>query len=232
MVKKHLFRLAAPKTWLVPRKMIRFIVRPLPGKHPFDLGIPLSILLRKMLGLANTTKEIRYLLNNKVVLVDGRRVKDRHYQVGLMDVLSIPDIGKNYRILINRQNQIYVREIDEKEAKYKLCKIVGKTAIKGGQIQLNLHDAKNVITKEKFSVGDTVIFEFDKGITGRLELKEGNLAYLVSGKHVGSYGGIVRIVKTKRRKDEIIIKRDSTEIRTAKRYAFVVGDEKPRISLD
>jgi len=232
MVKKHLMRLAAPKTWSVPRKVIKFIVRPKPGAHSFGSGIPISIILKEMLGLAKTTKEVKYLLSNKVVLVDGQRAKDRHYQLGLMDVLGIPDIGKNYRILLSRQNKIYLKEIDEKEAKYKLCKIVGKTAIKGNQMQLNLHDAKNVITKDKFSVGDTIVFEFGKGITARLEFKEGNLAYLVSGKHVGSHGRIVKIVETKRRRDEIVIKTDSIEMRTAKRYAFVVGDEKPRISLD
>ncbi|MBW2995361.1 30S ribosomal protein S4e, partial [Candidatus Woesearchaeota archaeon] len=148
------------------------------------------------------------------------------------DVISLPDIGKNYRVLINKKNQIYLKEIDEKEAKFKLCKVVGKTALPGKKLQLNLHDGKNVVAKEQFSAGDTAVFEFGKGITGKIEFKENHIAYLLSGKHVGLYGNIVKVIETKRRRDEIIIKSNSAEIRTAKRYAFVVGKDKPQISLD
>jgi small subunit ribosomal protein S4e len=185
-----------------------------------------------MLKLAKTAKELKYLLNNRNIMVDGKRIMGKNFQIGLMDVLSIPDIGKNYRILLNRQNRIYAKEIDANESKYKLCKITGKTAVKGSRIQLNLHDAKSVITKDKVSVGDTLVFEFGKGVTGKLEYKEGALVYLTAGKHVGKFGKIVKTIETKRRRDWVVIRSNDTELTTAKRYAFVVGDDTPRISLD
>jgi small subunit ribosomal protein S4e len=232
MVKQHLLRLAAPSTWPISRKLIRFVLRPRPGAHSFDSGIPISIILRNLLSIADTTKEVQYILNNKSILIDGKRVKDKNYQVGLMDVISIPDIKKNYRVLINKKNKIYLKEIDDNEAKYKICRIVGKIALKENKIQLNLHDAKNTISKEKCKVGDSVVFEFGKGITKKLEFKEGSIVYLISGKHVGEFGSLVKVIETKRRRDEIIIKSGNQEIRTAKRYAFVVGEDKPQISLD
>jgi small subunit ribosomal protein S4e len=148
-----------------------------------------------------------------------------------MDVLSIPEIKKHYRVLINRKNKIYLNEIDEKESKFKLRRVTGKTVLKGNRLQLNLHDSNNIITKEKVNVGDSVIFEFGKGITGKIELKEGNTAYLTGGKHVGLFGSIVKIIETKRRRDEIIIKVGDREIKTAKRHAFVVGEKEPKITL-
>ena len=60
-VEKHLSRLAMPKTWKVKRKGIKWVTRPLPGAHSLKQGMPISVLLRDVLKLARTTKEVKKL---------------------------------------------------------------------------------------------------------------------------------------------------------------------------
>jgi small subunit ribosomal protein S4e len=232
MVKRHLSRLAAPNTWPIARKLVKFVMRPKPGAHSFETGIPVGIILKELLNGTKTTKETRYILSTKDISIDGKKVKDRHTQVGLMDVLSLPVLKKNYRILISKRKKVYLKDVDDKEAKFKLCKIVGKKMLSGKKMQLNLHDAKNALYDKECSAGDTVVFEFGKGIVETIPLKEGCTVYLTDGSHVGIHGTVVKFICTKRRRDEIIINSDNTEVRTLKKYAFVVGDTKPRISLD
>ena len=134
MVERHLSRLATPKTWNVKRKGIKWITRPNPGSHSFKLGIPINVLLRDMLKLARTTKEVKNILNNQEVLIDGIRKKDHKQIIGLMDVISIPKIKKNFRILLSNKGKIIAIPIDDKEAKIKPAQIKGKTVIKKGKI--------------------------------------------------------------------------------------------------
>ena len=51
-MKNHLKRIAAPKSWLINRKSSTFIVRPNPGAHALDKGLPLGVIIRDNLKLA------------------------------------------------------------------------------------------------------------------------------------------------------------------------------------
>ena len=44
-MKNHLKLIAAPKTWFVPRKTNVFTLRPSPGAHALEYGMPLGLLL-------------------------------------------------------------------------------------------------------------------------------------------------------------------------------------------
>jgi small subunit ribosomal protein S4e len=48
------------------------------------------------------------------LLVDGRIRKDPKFPLGLMDVLSIPRIKKNYRVLIDVKGRFVLNEISNK----------------------------------------------------------------------------------------------------------------------
>ena len=52
----HLKRQNAPKSWPIPRKGTTFVVRPNFG---FSKGIPLLIILRDMLKIAENKKEVK-----------------------------------------------------------------------------------------------------------------------------------------------------------------------------
>ena len=56
MVKSHLKRIAAPRTWDIDRKTTKFIARPKPGQHTLQLGMPLAVLLKEILKKMKTNK--------------------------------------------------------------------------------------------------------------------------------------------------------------------------------
>jgi len=227
-IKKHLSRLAMPNSWKTKRKGKKWITRPLPGQHSLELGIPLNLLIRDILSYTKTTKETRYILNNQKVLVDQKRRKDHRFIVGLMDVVSIPKIKENFRLLLDKKGKIIAFSIEDKESKIKPCKVKGKTMLKKEKLQLNLFDGKNIISKQKdINVGDTVLIELpSQKIKDSFKFEEGATIYLTGGKHVGETGTIEKI------KDNLITyKRDKNKFETLKKYAFVIGKKKSSIKL-
>ena len=79
MAKKHLKRLDMPKTWQIKRKGIAYVARPKPGPHNFKLGLPLTVMLRDIMKIAKTKRDVKNILNNNEVLVDGVRRKEGNF---------------------------------------------------------------------------------------------------------------------------------------------------------
>lgn len=231
MVKNHLKRINAPKSWKIQRKASRFITRPRPGAHPMELSMPLATLFKEVLGYANTTNEVKRILRSKEILVDGRRRLDYALPVGLMDVLSIPTLKEHYRMLLNIHGSLYLREVPEGESNLKLCRVDGKTVMKGGKLQLNLCSGRSIIAKDAAcKVGDSLLLELpEQKVKGHFPLEEGAAIYLTGGSHVGRFGVLTEL------KGPIVMFRpaDSKEEKhtTSRKYAFVVGRGKPALSL-
>src|SRR3989338_3611168 len=140
---KHLKRHFAPKTWKIKRKGIKYIAKPSPGPHKIVMSFPLNVLLRDILGYANSNKEVKFILEKREITVDGIRRRDYRFPVGLLDVLSLKDINEHFRIILDKKGKMVLIKIGDEEKGLKLCKITGKTAVKG-KIQLNLYDGKNI----------------------------------------------------------------------------------------
>src|SRR3989338_998866 len=226
-MKNHLKLIAAPKTWFVPRKTNVFTLRPSPGAHSLSYGMPLGLLLRDELKLASTMGEARKIVNNKEVLVDGVARTDHRFIVGLFDVLSVPKFKKQYRMLLDKKGRLTLREINAKEAALKLARVVGKTALKGGKIQFNLHDGRNLVSDAKAKVGDTFVISLPAvSVTKILPVKKGSKVFLIKGKHAGDVG-VLKEIKGM----EATYTVDGADIDTAKDYLFVVGDKDSEITL-
>lgn len=226
-MKNHLKRAVSPKTWIINRKENKFTIRPNPGAHALANGLPLGIVLRDKLNLASTTGEIKKILNNQEILVDGKRRKNHRLIVGLFDVVSIPLISKNYRLLVDTKGRLILIEISAEESKIKLSKVVGKTVLRGGKIQFNLHDGKNILTDKEAKIGDSFVLSLPKiEIKKILPFKEGAYVFLTKGKHAGDTG-VLKTVKGA----EATYSARNTNIDTAKEYFFVVGENKAEINL-
>jgi small subunit ribosomal protein S4e len=228
MSKKHLKKINMPKTWDIKRKGTVYIKRPLPGPHGFDYGLALSVVLKDMLKIAKTTKEVKNILNNHDLLIDGVKRKEPKFIVGFLDVISIPKTKENFRIVFNKKGKLDFIKIDEKESKLKLCKINGKRMHKKG-LQVNLSDGRNVFTDKKdIKVGDSVLIEFPKQeIKNTLKLEKGALVILIGGKHIGTIATIEEI------KDNVMkCKNKDNTFETSKKYAFVIGKEKSLIKVE
>jgi len=229
MVKKHMKRIAMPKTWQIKRKGIKFITRPNPGAHKLSESMPLNLILKQILGI-ETTKESKAIIYSNDVLVNGTARTEHRYNTGLLDVISFPKTKKHYRIILNKNAKIDTIEIPEKEAKLKPCRILDKTVLKGNKIQLNLHGGINItLDKNDYNTGDTLIITFPKlEIKEHIKFEKGSFIMLSGGKYAGKMGNILDIEGNK-------IKFKSTggnDYETLKRFAFVIGKKKAAIKIE
>jgi len=228
MPKNHLKRIAMPKTWPLERKKTVFVTRPNPGGHKIEHSIALNIVLKNMTKSAKTTAEVKSILHNKNILVDGRRRREIKLPVGLFDVISLPDIDEHYRMVFSDKGKLTVVPIKQIEINRKPCKIVDKTLIKKGQVQLNLSDGRNIIVKkDTFKAGDTVIMSVPKQeIQEHIKLEKGVLVYLTGGKNRGANGTVEEFDN-----NIIKVKAGKQIFETLKEYAFVIGKEKPAVTI-
>lgn len=222
-------RLTAPRSWRIKRKSYKYIAKPNPGPHKTEMCMPLSVVLRDVLCVAKNTKEAKHLLHNGKVLVDGKVRKDVKFPVGLMDVLSIPSIEKYYIMLFDNKGYLVLKEISKKESLVKLCKITGKSVIKGGKVQLNLNNGYNIIVKkDKYKPKESLLIEIpSKNIKDHFKLEKGAYIFLTRGRHKGDYGVIEKI------EDSMISykSKDNDVYTTTKKNVFVIGNKKPSISM-
>ena len=228
MVKNHLKRLNAPKSWRIKRKSMTFITKMSPGPHKLNSSMPLNVIFRDLLEYANTTREVRNILHNKSVLVNGKRRKEINFPIGLFDVIEIPDIKEYFRVVLDKKGKIEVIKIDKTDAEIIPCKITSKNKVKG-KTQLNLFDGSNmVIDKDDYKVGDTLVISIaKKDIKDNIKLDKKALIYLVGGKHV-SETGIIENIKD----NKVTYKVGSGVFETLKKYVFVIGKDKPMIKLE
>jgi len=186
----HIKKSQMPKSWPVPRKggKKRYVAVP---SHATSKGISLLFLLRDVLKLVKTRKEARYMTLNGMVEVNNKVRKDENFPVQVFDTLTLAKAKLNYRLeIVNRKFSLV--EISAKDAETKIVKIAGKKVLGKDKIQMNLDDGQNIITKEKFSVGDSIVLNTkDEKVVKVLPLKEGAKIEVIVGKHAGEKGELV-----------------------------------------
>lgn len=231
MVKNHLKRVNAPKTWKIERKATKYIIRPNPGGQPLGGMMPLGTIFKEMLHYADTSREVQHMLSSSEVLVDGRRQLDFRYGVGLMDVLTFTKLDEHFRMLLNSEGSLYLLKVPKEESSLTLCRIIGKTVLKTGIIQLNLSGGRSIRLKENaYKVGDSLLLEVPgQAVRAHFPFEEGAAVYLTGGSHVGAFG-VLSEVKGKLAYLSPIGK-EGEKFVTSKDYAFVVGKGKPALSL-
>lgn len=234
MGQNHLARLTAPKSWVIARKENRWTARPSPGPHGLNESITVNLLLKELLGVARTTKEVITILNNGYLIIDGKVRRSYKFPVGLMDVVKLEKIGDIYRVLLDGMGRFHLAKIDKNEENLKLLKIINKKMIKGNKLQLTFHDGRTLLVgKYDGNVGDSVLFDLaKKSIVESLKLEKGASIYLTSGKHVGKIRKVKEITKGQDlQKAKVVFEENGEDIITLMDYAFVVGGDSPVINI-
>ena len=242
--RRHLKRKPAPAFWPIHRKEYLWTVKPNPGPHPIAQSIPLVLLLRDVLRVAQTRGEAKAILSSQKVMVDGQVQQEGLFPTGLMDIIAIPEMEKTYRVLPSEKG-LALHVVGKDEAGFKICRIENKTVVNGGNVQLNLHDGRNILIKVKdpgkpeedvFKTLDSVKIGLPtQEILGHLKLSEGAQAIIVGGKNIGKHGKVVALEhrEHQKRKDALVTIEDArgNRFQTTAEYVFVVGDAKPHILL-
>ncbi len=227
---RHIKRLAAPRILGIPRKGSTYIHKPSPGKHPFQEGVSLQILLRDLLHHAGSTRDVKRLLQRGEVLLDGRVAKDRHAIAGLMDIVRIPPLSATYRVAFLK-GKLKPVPIPESEAGVKLCKVRNKTLLRGGKVQLNLHDGRNYLVEkeeDQFKPGDALKLALpEQKLQGFIRFEKGARCYIYKGRHSGQIGVLEEIIEHKGSKesDARVKLEGGDEVITLKGYLFPVTKE-------
>ncbi|MEM1670462.1 MAG: 30S ribosomal protein S4e [Archaeoglobaceae archaeon] len=229
----HQKRLSAPKTYKIPRKAGKWVIRVSPGPHD-KTAIPLAVVLRDLLQLADTAREARKIISAGEVLVDGVVRRDYRFPVGLFDVVSIPKLDQSYRVLFDEKGRYVLKEIEDSDRK--LYKITNKTVVKGGKIQLNLFDSSNILGTNEYKTKDSILLKIpEKQILDHLKFEEGAMIMIIGGTHAGEIGRVksYKIVRGSG-SNLVTVETPVGEITTIEDYVFVVGkkgSDKPVIDL-
>ncbi len=234
--KKHIIKLAAPATWPIARKGTKWIAKPLPGAHTLEKGMPLIVYLRDILQIVQSNREAKRILNQKLVLVNGIAVKEPNFSVGLFDTLKILKYDKTYRVLLNQRGKLQLIEISERELYTRPAKVVGKTTLKKGKIQINLSNGWNFITeKDVYKVNDLLLMDAKtRKPVKHIKLAKNSVIYITGGSHVGKVAEVEGFSEEGplRKKKFILAKISDQKVKVLVSEAFVIGAEQPEIRVE
>lgn len=233
---KHLKALLAPKFWKVPPKKTHWVVRPRPGPHKKFASIPLMIILRNILKVADTAKDARKIIKSNEIMVDEKPRKDPKFSVGLMDTINIQKLKKYYRVVMVPSG-LKLIEIPQKESTLKLCRINRKSLVAKGRVQLGLHDGRSILTDAKgrktYSTGDSLLIELpSQKIIEHIKMEKGKLGLVTGGENKGKLVKIKSIKTTRSREpNKVVCELEGRELDAVKDDIFVVGESKPLIKI-
>lgn len=227
----HMKRLAAPRTWPLKRKVNIWVAKQTAGAHSIKDSMPAVTVLRDMVGACDTAREAKRIIGNREMFVDGKAVKNPKAPVGFMDVITIPKMNLAFRMLLTDKGKLTLVPIDGDEATWELCKIVDKTVVKGGKIQLNLSGGRNIILdKNDYKCGDTLKVSFDgQKVLDHYPLADGSVVFISEGSQAGAVRTVKSLEVIRGPASNLVMFTDGSE--TVVRNCFVIGTQTPAIKL-
>jgi small subunit ribosomal protein S4e len=248
--KKHMKRVAAPKSWVLNKMGGSWAPRPSTGPHKLRESLPLTIALRNRLKYALTRREVMMIVMRRLVEVDGKVRTDQSYPSGLMDVVRLNKVNEVFRVLYDIKGRYILHELkDAKEAGMKLCRVqgvsksskatIGHNPFQSGQAgtipYLTTHDGRTIRYPDPLiKKNDTVQIDIKTGkITGHLKSDVGNLAMVTKGANIGRVGVITSKERHPGSFDIVHLKdKKGQPFATRSGNVFIIGDaEKAWISL-
>jgi len=180
----HLTRSEVSNRIPIPRKGTKYIVR---TTGALIKSVPVLVAVRDMLKLAKTKKEVQQMINQKLLKLNGKEVKDNREPIYIFNIFTA---DKNYFLKFSKNGKFSFEETKEKN---RPCKIIGKKILRGKKVQLNLHDGSNILYDKKVSVGDTLYLDSSGKITSHVPIEKGKKCFVRSGKYLGRDGVVEKV---------------------------------------
>ena len=227
--KKKIKALNAPKAVHIHRKENTWTVTTKAGAHKKEASVSLGIAIRNFTGLAKNLKEVKQILNNGDIKVNGRIRKDYQFGVGLFDVISIEKQKAFYRVLVDAKGRIILHEM-KKDSNTKLCRVEKKISNSKG-IQITTNDGLTIIGNNA-KVGDTLKISFPEVKVEEVFAAEKDaVVYITKGVHCSEQGKILEIIPGTANRERLIkIEKKGKEYATTASNIFVVG--KGSVAID
>jgi len=233
--RKHMKRVAAPTHWMLDKLGGCYAPRPSSGPHKLRECLPLALFLRNRLKYALTYTEVKKILAQRLVKVDGRVRTDHTYPAGFMDVIEMEKSGENFRLIYDVKGRYKVHRISKEEAAYKLC-IVKKVSVgPKGIPYLTTSDGRTIRYPDPLiKAQDCVKVDIATGkITDFIKFESGNVCMVTGGRNLGRVGIIMHRERHPGSFDIVHVKDAAGHsFATRLNYIFTIGKgAKPWVSL-
>ncbi len=150
-------------------------------------AVPVVLAIRDMLHLAQTAREVREMIKQRLLKINGRTVYHLNESIQLFSIL---EADKPYVLTLLPTKRFSLQET--KMAKGRMGKIIGKRLVKDGKLQYSLHDGTSIASKEKWSVGDTLYLDLKNKVKSHVALQKGSSVFVISGKYTGLQGTVTQ----------------------------------------
>ncbi len=177
MGSKHQKRLPAPKHYPIDRKERKYVAT-IKGSRSSEDAVPAVVLLRDVLGYADSEKEAKKIVNDREVLRNGEPITDIKQGVGILDTVEIESTGESYRVIRKGDALKFIPVNDSRKV---LAKIVDK-AVENGEYVYRLHSGENYRTGDEYSTGNSLVFNSN---VEEVVLEEGAQVLVIDGRHAG-----------------------------------------------
>ncbi|MFA5049711.1 MAG: 30S ribosomal protein S4e [Candidatus Micrarchaeia archaeon] len=225
--KKHFKRITTPLSiGIGDKKKNEWITKAECGPHNIKNAIPLAVLLRDILKICQTNKEVKKVLSEKMVNINGKIRTNEKFPVGLMDIISIEKSGKNYLMIVKKHSRLVPFEISAEKTNERMGKVIKKYTCKKGQIMIGIHDGTLIRGDNNIKTGDTIVLSTKENkINKILKLQKGAVCLIKGGKHAGTVATIEEIVETEAgRQNEARMKNKNEEFITVLKHICVIDD--------
>jgi len=203
----HQIRRSMPKTWQIPRKAHPYITVAR-SSYPKNYSIALAICVRDFLKLTQNATESKKIIRAGEIEVNGRVIKDEKFGVGILDIVHLKKLNKSYIMILTDKNDLALKET--KDDSVKISKVIGKKVLNKNIMQINLFGGKNILTKEKYNINDSLAIDLKKNqVLKVLPLKKDAHVFILAGKWKGN---IAKVEGIKENFAEIKLKNHSTKV--------------------
>lgn len=185
----HQSRAQVSKKIPIARKGTKYVAKSLVDS---ENSVPVVIAVRDMLHMARTAKEVKRMIYNKSLKINGKEVKDYRDSIRLFNIL---EAGKTYILTLTPTRKFTLEETKQKE---RPCKVLNKKILKGKKIQLNLHDGSNVLSDDKkINTQDTIYLDLEDKIKKHVQFEKGNECLIIRGRFLGQKGKVEKVEDNK-----------------------------------
>ncbi len=223
----HFVRMRAHKRLgVVGRKKVKWLLAPMPGTHKKGESVSAGVLLRDVLAHAGSLHEVKRIINSGGLLVDGKKVHEPKFPVGLMDIVSEPAEGRSYRMSLSGP-KLVPKAVGGEAAQRKYLKVTGKHTVRRGKLQIAFHDGRTYLGDKGISTGDTCVFSVPEfKLASHIKFAQGARCLVTQGKHIGEVATLDKVIVRPGSQDsEAQLSSPSGQFVTLVKYLFVV-DEK------
>ncbi len=218
-----------PTSWPTHRKTHTFVTKPHPGSMQMKYVVPVVVLLRDVMGVVYTTKEAKYVVQNKFITINGTPAKTVKSPIGMFDVVEISKMNKKFIFVFNTLGRIKLIDVSDNLL---YAKVTKKTLVKGGSTQINTMNGYNVIVNSKeaakITTNATIVVDIlSKKIKSTLPLDVKSQVYVMDGKYRGQYGVVKEFTHYNGvAPDLVTLQIGDVEHITAKEYCYVIDSSR------